>query len=393
MKLSIVAVLVAAVTVLSLVFASSGVRDHPSEFGTRQPAVADATMKLGVQAAYDDQNMYWRYTWKTADKPHLQYDFLVYEGGEWKRKQGDNDGSKLAALNEDRITFMLDDGAVDGFSQYGGFITAYSFTRGMSTGEIDKAELEKVFGEGTTELQKMLPGTMKDVNDWRTYVGKDEVAKLREAGYFLDLWHWRAARSNPVGYSDDQNVLESRNDDEGKGMFSTNYDADTKLPKAMFDPAKTGMAAMTWDKVSKGDYTMDEVYFLSSSNSVAFDPNHEWKEGDAIPRRLLRTPEGGRASITSNGVIVDGKWQVELTRALDSKDPGDKVLRDSGRYSVAPAVHSGTGQRWHYIGMPFTLGLGRDADVVATKVTGRPDWSSIPTKEITLFSPGVISWD
>lgn len=384
----------ATLAVLSLVFSATGVRDKPSEYGTKQPAADQATMKLNVQAAYDDTNMYWRYSWKTTDAPSITHDFLVYQDGKWVRKKGSADGAKNPQLNEDRLAFLLDDGSVDGFDKYGGFMTVYSFTHGIATGKVDAEELAKVFGKDMEELSKMLPGTMTDINDWRTYRGSDEVQKLREAGYFLDLWHWRAHRSNPLGYSDDQNISDKRGSDGGKGPYSTNFDKDAGTPKVMFDQSKTGIAAMDWNRVAKGEYTQNETYFISEDTSVPYDPNHQWKDGDAIPRRLLRIPEGSRGAIKADGKLTENTWNVELTRALDSGDAtGDKALKEFGRYSVAPAVHSGTAGRFHYIGMPFTLGLGRDADVRAAKVNGAPDWSAIPTQELTLFYPGVISWD
>lgn len=386
--------IVGVITLLAVMFASTGVRNKPSAYGTLQPSADEATMNLSVQAAYDDENMYWRYSWDTSDNPGILHDFVVYQDGEWVREKGSSDGSKQPNLTEDRLAFLVDDGAVDGFDQYGGFMTVYSFTHGMSTGEVDIAELAQIFGEDVDELSKMLPGTMEDPQDWRTYRGADEVSKLREAGYFLDMWHWRAARSNPLGYSDDQHVLDSRASDEGKGPYSTNFDKETGQPKVMFDVSKTGIAAMDFERAVAGDYGFDELYYITEDNSVPFDPNYDWQNGDAIPRRLLRIPEGGRASIKADGQVINGQWVVELERALESGDPGgDKDLKDFGRYSVAPAVHTGTTARWHYIGMPFSLGLGRDADVQATKVDGKPNWDEIPTHELTLFYPGVIAWD
>ena len=395
LSLSLVAVGVVVAAALSLVFASEGVRDGvEGAFGTVQPEPDELFLELDIQAAYNDEDVYFRFGWDT-ETPSIHHDFLVYEGGEWVRYGGDADGSGLP-LNEDRVTFLLDDGSVDGFEHYGGFMTVFTFTRAMSPEDQDEDEVEAVFGEGTDDLRKMLPDTMEDHTDWRSRRSDGELAELQDAGYFLDLWHWRGHRANPIGFSDTQYILDHRISDDGEGVASTNWDDETETPEYMFDPDATGQYAMDWDRVLALEYTQDDHYFLSLDTAVPFDPDHDWQEGDAIPRRFLTEPEGARGEIFAQGIATDGRWQVELQRALDTGAAGEqKVIEEFGRYHLAPAVHAGfTGNRWHFIGMPLTLGLGRDADIEAQRFSGdRPDWDAIEPVTATLFYPGVIAWD
>lgn len=53
--------------------------------------------------------------------------------------------------------------------------------------------------KGQTEVGKHLPETRSDINNWASVVPESQLAAQRKAGYFLDLWHWRAHRSNPIG--------------------------------------------------------------------------------------------------------------------------------------------------------------------------------------------------
>ena len=49
--------------------------------------------------------------------------------------------------------------------------------------------------------------------------------------------------------------------------------------------------------------------------------------------------------------------------------------------------------RWHYVSLPLQVGLGRQADLVATRFAGdAPDWKRIDTREVMLFYPGQVSW-
>lgn len=390
-----VVIAIVAVSAVSLGASSIGVRDGATgQYGSLQPSTDKVLLDLQVRAAYDDDEVFFMFEWET-EQPGFHHDFLVYEGGEWVVYGGEGDGSAFP-LNEDRVALLIDDGSVDGFEHYGGFMTVYSHTRQMSPQDVSEEELIAVFGENARDdLRKMLPETMEDTSDWRTRVSADEIDRQRNAGYFLDLWHWRAHRANPIGWSDFQYVLDHRSSQSGSGVASTNFDSDLQQPQLMFDPDVTGQHAMSFDRINSFDYSYDDFYFLSEETSAPFDPDHDWQEGDAIPRRILSVPEGTRGTIFAQATALTGSWQVELRRALDVGDPQTKTLEDFGLYHMAPSVHAGgTAGRWHYVGMPVTLGLGRDAEVEAVHFTGdRPDWSSIEPTTVTLFYPGVIAWD
>ena len=79
---------------------------------------------------------------------------------------------------------------------------------------------------------------------------------------------------------------------------------------------------------------------------------------------------------------------------MDTGSPlDDKVFVDKGIYNVAFAVHrDALGSRWHYVSLPVTLGLGRDAEMTAVRFDGdAPDWQQAWT-DVTLFYPGQVSW-
>jgi hypothetical protein len=206
---------------------------------------------------------------------------------------------------------------------------------------------------------------------------------------------WRSHRGGPLGYADDQWVLDYRNDDAGKGAFSDNWDAEKKQPRFMYDAAKIGFAALRWDNVINHKLGQKDIYYISAEMAKPFDLSHQWKEGDAIPRRLLRIPEGSRGDIGGKGVWRDGKWEVEMVRLLDTGNPDDKALKDRRRYTSAFAVHKDyTGSRWHYVSLPLSLGMGIEADLVARKFSdAEPPWGDIPWLTISLFYPGQTTWE
>ncbi|MFQ5902122.1 MAG: ethylbenzene dehydrogenase-related protein [Candidatus Binatia bacterium] len=209
------------------------------------------------------------------------------------------------------------------------------------------------------------------------------------------IWIWRAHRSNPIGYADDMWVMDYRNGDQGRSSYANNWDAEKKQPKFMYNPDKVGFTALRWDDVINHKLGQDDIYYLSTEMAKPFDSLYKWKEGDTIPRRLLRIPKGSRGDIKGKGIWRDGKWQVEMTRLLDTGNPDDKALRAQRRYPIAFAVHKNyTGGRWHYISLPLGLGMGVETDIVARKFSGaEPPWEEIPWTTIPLFYPGQVTWE
>jgi hypothetical protein len=340
------------------------------------------TVPLQVQAAYNDTTMFFRYRWPSA-RAGIFHDVLRYQDGEWITEGSEMPGSNPYGMHEDRVAMMLDDGSVPDFGRYGGYITVGAGLAGLTD-------------EAPEEVTKYLPATRNHLGQWDDLAPDDVQESLRAAGYFLDLWHWRGGRSNPVREADDQNVGTGRDGDDGSSTYSTNWDGELKQPKVMFDIATAGYDALKWDDVVAGNISQDAAYALIESSSAPFDPNAGWENGDVLPRRIIKPGSGSRADIKVVGQSdwADGYWDVTLARALDTGNPqDDKILRDHGTYDVAFAIHrDATGGRWHYVSLPQTLGLAHEGDIFATKFTGsQPDWTD-EWAEITLFYPGQVTW-
>jgi hypothetical protein len=368
--------------------------DHQNRVAIPSPL----TVPLQVQAAYNGRDIFFRYRWPSP-KPGIFHDILRFEGGKWVVQGNAVPGPQPDGLHEDRVAMMLDDGSVPEFSRYGGYITIGRRLAGFSD-EVSGKDVAAHPYLGAKlkqdEPTKYLPATRKSIDDWSSVVPEEELKAQRAAGYFLDLWHWRANRSNPVNLSDDQLVAEARLSDAGKSPYATNWDGEKKLPRLMFDVAKAGHAALRWDDIKVGRVTQDSAYALREDLAAPFDPDAAWKEGDTLPRRIVRPSDGSRADIkvVGKGRWADGNWDVTLARKMDTGNRlEDKILVDRGVYHVAFAVHrQAMGGRWHYVSLPYTVGLGRAADISAERFDGdAPKWDQ-EAKAVTLFYPGQVDW-
>jgi hypothetical protein len=358
----------------------------------------DLTMPLQVKAAHNGRDILFRYRWP-ARQPSIYHDMLKFEGGKWVRHGASVAGPQPQGIYEDRVTMLVDDGSVPEFARYGGYVAVGDRMRFFTNeAKPDEVKAHPYLGQKRkqTEVGKYLPATRSNINDWASVVPEDQLAALRKAGYFLDLWHWRAHRSSPIDVSDDQYVFELRSGDAGRGPFADNWDPEKRQPRVMLDPEKTGRRSLKWDDLIQRKLGFDDVYFISETTSVAFDASHAWKDGDTIPRRLLRPGDGSHGDIKVAGKArwKDGYWDVTLTRAMDTGNPADdKIMVDKRVYNLAFAVHrDALGSRWHYVSLPVTLGLGRDAEMLAARFQGdAPGWDQA-WFNVVLFYPGQVSW-
>ena len=329
---------------------------------------------LSVQMAYDAKNAYMRFQWKTQnpfggnEHPFLRFDGKTWKGyGYPKLDKVVRDG-KQPGIYEDRLSLMIDDGTVPGFAKQGCWLTCHDGERDMgklaTKDEIKANALMQAIKK--KDVRKWLPSTRSDPMDWKTGKSMDEIAKLKAAGQYVDLMQWRGHRSNPVGMADDGYVLEYRNFDSGKKMFSGNTDKKTHQPKYMYDEKKMGYKSITADQLRKADH-----YLIRDKNAVPFDQNAGWKAGDMIPK-YTTTRKGASGSAADNnavGVWKDGMWTVVITRPLGLKNVDDKSLMAGKVYNVGFAVHDDNiTTRGHFVSWVRTVGFGTKADIVAVRV-------------------------
>ncbi len=365
------------------------------------PVESDRQDVIRVDMVYNDSHVQLRYEYAT-DNPSWYHQYWVFRDGDWVRKGDGSGGPDAHGLYEDRISMMLDDGSVNGFDRYGGWMLIHDGMRTLtSAAERDAVRAHPKLGEamGRSDVRKYLPGTRNaepEQISWHKIRDDDELAAMQKAGEFLDLWQWRAHRSHPMGHADNGYVLHYRLSSEGRSMFTTNWDDEGGHPAWMLDPDQVGSPALDWERLVAREYGQDDVYFISEDNAVPFDPDYAWQEGDVIPQRFLRQPDGSRGAIHSAGRYEDGAWRIRLTRTLDAPNALDsKTLSDGGLYTVAFAVHSGAvGARWHRVSLPLQLSLGEHdtADIIARRVDGDLDAAPPEWTEVDLIYPGQITW-
>ncbi|MCZ7562769.1 MAG: ethylbenzene dehydrogenase-related protein [Burkholderiales bacterium] len=338
----------------------------------------NGVLDVTVQAAHDAEYLYWRFQWKShLAREGRMHDYVRFDGKQWKWYGHDRNDKAVRSgeqppLYEDRFSIMLDDGKVARFAQQGCWLTCHDGmrdTRNEVVGDpVKKHPLLGADGLRHSDVRKYLASTRTDpAASWDKTRAKEEIAKLKAEGRFLDLMQWRAARSAPVGMADDGYVLEYRNFDAGKNPFSWNVERKTMTPLYMFDAAKVGFKALRAEDIGNAD---KPAAVVKEANAVPFDPKADWRAGDILPGRLLsRIDAKGSAADNdaSYGTWKDGTYTLVWRRKLDTGNPADdKILKVGGKYTVGFAVHDdNVTTRFHHVSFPLTLGIGVDADITA----------------------------
>jgi len=339
-----------------------------------------AVIDLDVQAAYDGENAYFRFQWKTRNAfpgtahPHWRFDGQEWKAMGWPRLHKKVWEAGQPAIYEDRLSMMVDDGSVPAFAEQGCWLSCHTAMRDMpDVAKSDDVKAHPLLGAGLhkKDVRKYLPASRSDDDaSWDKTKTADEIAALKVSGGFVDLMQWRGHRSRPVGMADDGYVLEYRLTDAGKNLFSKNWDKEKNLPKYMFDEQKVGFKSRTMEQIRD---TAQPSSIIAEENAVAFDPDAGWKEGDMIPEYYVsRAMAKGSAADNNDvtGTWEDGVWTVLWARKMDTGHPeDDKILKDGNAYTFGFAVHDDNiTTRGHHVSFPMTVGFGTKADIEAAKV-------------------------
>jgi hypothetical protein len=335
---------------------------------------------LNVQVAYDDENAYFRFQWKTLNPyPGIAHPHWRFDGKDWKQigwprlhKKVWHEGQP--AIYEDRFSMMVDDGSVPMFAEQGCWLSCHDSMRDMpDVAKADDVKAHPLLGKGLKkkDVRKYLPSSRSDdAASWDKTKTADEIAAIKAAGGFVDLMQFRGHRSRPIGMADDGYVLEYRLTDAGKNVFSKNWDKKKNQPKYMFNAQKVGFKSRTMDQIRD---TSQPSSIIAEENGAAFDSNAGWKEGDMIPEYYVsRTNAKGSAADNSDvkGSWDKGTWTVAWVRKLDTGNPqDDKILKPGNSYTFGFAVHDDNiTTRGHHVSFPMSVGFGAKADIEAARV-------------------------
>jgi hypothetical protein len=134
---------------------------------------------------------------------------------------------------------------------------------------------------------------------------------------FVDVWHWKAYRSNPGPDASDLPEFMAVSDPGASVDFLVEA-----ASLANFDPL--GVMSSTF------------------AEATAFDPGAVFSNGDVIPGYVLRTSSGDRGNVMAAGKWDNGMWTVEFRRVNSGSDY-DFAVPSGGSVDFTHEIFDNTG--------------------------------------------------
>jgi hypothetical protein len=253
-----------------------------------------------TQAVYTDDSVYFLFKWRDPTLS-VTKGAWIYDGQAWTHQKG----------NEDRISLLFEIDRINNFA-----------TRGCAI---------------VCHVPQGAPSAKE---------GRFGTSSAAEKG---DLWHWKAARSDPAGFADDTWLTAvsekkgGRKNDAGNGGDSSNETEDKSLPKYMPAPGTA----------------LGKHGVLLAAHASEISDYAMFKSGDTLTHRMPKTPEGSRADIKAVSQYADGAWTVMLHRRLDTGNEDDVAFNPRRKYNFAMALFDDSGDENSYDSEVITLEFGR----------------------------------
>jgi hypothetical protein len=257
-----------------------------------------------TRALYTDESVYFLFKWLDPTRS-VTKEAWKFDGRKWFHQKG----------NEDRIALLFEITRINKFATKGCAVTCHS------PPDVDREQ-------------------------WKL-----ATKTAAEKG---DLWHWKAARSDPYNYADDAWLTVAgrpsgsyretgRVKDLGQGGDVKNQTEDESKPLYMQDP----------------NVRPSVPGFLLFEEAVRITDYSIFKAGDIIPFRLPKKPSGSRFDVKALSRYSDGGWILMLYRKLDTGHEDDVTFNPKKRYSFAMAVFDDSGADHSKATKPLLLVFGK----------------------------------
>jgi hypothetical protein len=257
-----------------------------------------------TQALYTDDSLYFLFRWLDPTRSVVKQSW-TFDGRQWLHLPG----------NEDRIAVLFEITLIHQFATRGCAVTCHS----------------------PPEVPR---------ENWKLATESAE-----ERG---DLWHWKAARSDPYHCADDSWLTVAgrptgsyretgRVTDAGEGGDVSNQSEDGTRPRYMQDPSKKASAPG----------------FLLFEEAVEITDYSIFRAGDVIPFRLPQRSSGSRFDVKAVSRYDEGAWSVMLYRKLNTGHDDDVVFDPRKNYSFAMAVFDDSGADHSKATQPLVLKFSR----------------------------------
>jgi len=223
-----------------------------------------------IQSMRNQDDIYFLIQWRDPTESLNRFPWMLQDDGRWQQLMNKDNSGHGNTYYEDKMAILWNIN-LKTFKKKGCAAACHMAKNGKQKGVADKA-----------------PGR-----------------KYTKAGTTIDMWHWKAVRSNPVGQADDQYIHDNTDPKANKNWGRS---GDAKTGGGYKNNVKNGLPAFV-----QGELSNDAVVVLDA-NKTPFDMS--WKQTNRIPGIVTAPFTGSRGDLTAKGVWRDGMWILEIRRPL-----------------------------------------------------------------------------
>jgi len=247
------------------------------------------SVDVSMQALYDAENLYLHVTWPDPTESRRKKQW-IYSNGRWS----------VSSEDEDRFSIIWNiNDSIEGFNIGGCAMLCHG----------DRMHTNK-------------PG---------------------EKG---DVWHWKAARTDPAGYADDQLMNSTVVPEDWHGSIWTGRQSDEKTGggyRRNINEEGNGPRYYEPEPVDEEDAAILSQEEIERGEAVEVTPATVFEEGEAVPGYIVERAQGSRGDIEAKGVWSNGYWSLELKRRLSTGHSDDVEFDVTRTYRFGIAVMDNTG--------------------------------------------------
>ncbi|MCX5800559.1 MAG: ethylbenzene dehydrogenase-related protein [Candidatus Eisenbacteria bacterium] len=162
----------------------------------------------------------------------------------------------------------------------------------------------------------------------------------------LDVWYWMAVRTNQVSRCDDMRADSAGlAGDTGDGTWRINWRDPTFVPKYLAQGDNGGLspAKCIYDPGIFGR-GFNQCDTINPYSGLAWGDTLNPEGFDYVPAYVVKWPTGSRGDIVAKGFWDDGRWTVEIKRAMRpaGHESEDVFFYPARTYNFAVAIMNGS---------------------------------------------------
>ncbi len=226
-----------------------------------------------MKSMYDNEHIYFLVQWNDPTQSLERAPWVKQPDGTWKQLKALDSTGHDNTYYEDKMAILWNISA-KGFDKKGCEVACHKARGGKNAGIEDKSPGRK-YTDGPGET--------------------------------IDMWHWKAVRTNPVGQVDDQYVDDTK--DPAKNA-DWGRKGDAKTGGGYVDNINKDKTGPAWMQKTPSEHK----YWILDENKSEFVDH--FKPGDVVPSIVVAPFAGSRGDIAGKAVWKNGVWTLEMKRKL-----------------------------------------------------------------------------